>query len=619
MKRQSGLPGILIFTLLLGACFGYVFLRKKEERRYSEILIHTVRGQDLGPLHKLANDYGFKVQPRKLVVGPNEFTRKNRILSLRKYDLDPAKLNGLLAELEQMKGEGRLIAAVEPNFLVSAFRAPVNDPLYDRQWNLARLRMEEVWKKADGSGVTVAVIDTGVGKSLADLDPARLVKGYNFVARNEDFDDDHGHGSHVAGTIAQDTDNGIGVAGIAPKAKIMPLKVLSQGGSGSTLDIAEAIVYAADNGAQIINMSLGGGGYTKVLKDACDYAHRKGVIVIAAAGNEGDAASAYPGRYSTVLSVAAADERDGLAPYSNYGEGVDLIAPGGDTSGSMRGGILQNAPSFLGDRHPHEVAGSAFFYYFQGTSMAAPHVAGIAALLYQRGVRTPDEMKDLLLATAQPGPQGLPYINPLAALERAGSAREAPRREKAREREAAEGPVYRLNAGAVATTPLHSGIVLGFALALAILFNVVRKKHRAMERMLTPLLFTGLLLGATGLSFLGFLQEHAPFTALPERFSGLLFNSPFDYDRVLFFLTKPSLLWHNFLVAAALMVLLNFRDERKRRFTIGLLLGFTAKLLCEGIFVREVTWLPSGAAASAFLIVNALIVFVFPFVMAKNE
>src|SRR5262245_2026311 len=335
MRRSNGLIGLSILVVV-GVWFGYVFLFERQEKRYSEILVNLKRGEDLGVLQSLAKEHGFKIRKHKFIVGPNEFTKQNRIVAIYKYDLDPARLNRILAALGRLRAEGRVVNAVEPNFLVksTAPAAPVNDPLYPKQWNLVRLGMEQVWKKADGSGVTVAVIDTGVSRNLPDLNPSRFVNGHNFVAGNADFEDDNGHGSHVAGTIAQDTNNGVGVAGVAPKAKIMPLKVLSREGSGSTLAIAEAIVWAVDHGAHVINMSSGGGGYTKARKDTCDYAHRKGVVVVAAAGNESDGSSAYPGPYSTVLSVSAANQRDLLAPYSNYGEGVDLIAPGGDTSSS---------------------------------------------------------------------------------------------------------------------------------------------------------------------------------------------------------------------------------------------------------------------------------------------
>lgn len=616
MKKTNTLFGFSVFILLIGLCFGYIFLTKKQERKYTEILVNLNQGSDTTPVEAVAKRYGFKMKPHKYVVKASAFTRKNRIYSIYKYDIDPENQNRVVAALKALKAKAGIINTVEPNFLVSSFS---NDPLFSKQWNLQRLEIEKLWARGNGQGVTVAVIDTGVSSNLKDLDKSRLVKGYNFIDRNKNFEDDHGHGSHVAGTIGQDTNNKIGVAGIAYKAKIMPLKVLGKNGSGTTLNIAEAIVYAADNGANIINLSLGGGMYTKVLKDACDYAVKKGVTIIAAAGNESDGSSAYPARYGSCISVAAADKNEMLAPYSNYGEGVDIIAPGGNMSTLPSDGILQNAPSLLGEGYPHEVDSKGYFYYFQGTSMATPHVAGIAAILHQIGVREPAKLRSLLLSTAGKDIQGIPYVNPVGAIEHYTKSRNIPERPKS-------SPVFKdgedpyfLNAGAVSTSTVSSSLILLIAIFGLLLFDRIRRKHMTIGNIYSPLLFVGLLMGATGFAFLGFLQDKFPFTILPERFSGLLFSSVLDYDRVLFFLTKPSLFWHNLLVPVLFMVLLNFSNEKKRRFTVGLLLGFSAKLIGEGIFLREITVLPDGVFASIFLIVNGLVVFLFPFIMARNE
>ena len=172
---------------------------------------------------------------------------------------------------------------IEPNYEYSLLEAP-NDPDYSKQWNFRDINIESAWKETKGQGITVAVIDTGVSK-VPDLQLTKFVKGYDFVSDREDASDDNGHGTHVAGTIAQSTNNGYGVAGIAYEAKIMPLKVLSKGGGGTVADIAEAIRFATDNGADVINMSLGGGGASKIMQEAIDYAYSKKVVIIAAAGN----------------------------------------------------------------------------------------------------------------------------------------------------------------------------------------------------------------------------------------------------------------------------------------------------------------------------------------------
>ena len=160
-----------------------------------------------------------------------------------------------------------------------------NDPFYSQQWNLHNIGMEGAWSQNKGSGVTVAVIDTGVTQ-VTDLAETKFVKGYDFVNDKEAADDDNGHGTHVAGIVAQATNNNYGVAGVAYEASIMPLKVLSDYGGGTIADIAEAIKFAADNGADVINMSLGGGGDSKLMKEAIDYAYQKGVVINAAAGKK---------------------------------------------------------------------------------------------------------------------------------------------------------------------------------------------------------------------------------------------------------------------------------------------------------------------------------------------
>ncbi|HEY9906119.1 MAG TPA: S8 family serine peptidase, partial [Thermosynechococcaceae cyanobacterium] len=280
---------------------------------------------------------------------------------------------------------------IEPDYLYSAFGAP-NDPDYGRQWNLRSINVESAWDESKGNGVTVAVIDTGISR-VPDLEKTKFVQGYDFVSDKVDARDDNGHGTHVAGTVAQSTNNELGVAGIAYEASLMPLKVLSGGGGGTVADIAEAIRFAADNKAQVINMSLGGGGESQLMQEAIDYAYSKGVLVIAAAGNSGQNAAAYPARYRHVVGVSALNSAGTKAKYSNFGAGVDLSAPGGEKNGDdSAGGILQNTID--------PQTGNSVFESFQGTSMAAPHVAGVAALIRAAGVEEPDRIEDVLKQSA---------------------------------------------------------------------------------------------------------------------------------------------------------------------------------------------------------------------------
>ena len=281
-----------------------------------------------------------------------------------------------------------------------------NDPRYSEQWNLRMIGAEEAWKRTRGKGIVVAVIDTGVnignsqkGSACKDFNTTSFTKGYDFVNKDSDPYDDHAHGTHVAGTIAESTNNNEGVAGVAFEATIMPLKVLSASGSGTSADIADAIRYAADNGANVINMSLGSKYPSDVIRNACKYAYKKGVTIVCAAGNGFGDGVGYPAAFPECIAVSSVGPTGKIAKYSSYGKQVALAAPGGDMidSGDPADGILQNT------NYPESAGGRGDDYYaFQGTSMASPHVAAVAALIESEGVRDPAKVRDILLKTASP-------------------------------------------------------------------------------------------------------------------------------------------------------------------------------------------------------------------------
>lgn len=310
------------------------------------------------------------------------------------YQLDP---DFLPLNLRQ---NGKVTTSVSPK------STSPNDPRYAEQWNFQMVGAEAAWKRSRGTGVVVAVIDTGVsgtssgkGQACRDFGSTTFTAGYDFVNRDTDPYDDHGHGTHVAGTIAEATNNSEGVAGLAYGATIMPLKVLSASGSGTSADIADAIRWAADKGANVINMSLGSPFPDAVIRSACTYASKKGVVIVAAAGNSGKQGVGYPAAYSECIAVSSVGPSGKLAGYSSWGKQVALAAPGGDIGGysdrDESAGILQNT------NLPVEFGGQGDGYYaFQGTSMASPHVAAAAALVMAQGIKDPVKVRKALIESA---------------------------------------------------------------------------------------------------------------------------------------------------------------------------------------------------------------------------
>ncbi len=329
-------------------------------------------------------------------------------ITVARFDGTDAEEAALLAKIRQDPN----VETAEPEMTFKASATDENqatwlpnDPLFEKQWNLRLINLPKAWETSHGKGVIVAVLDTGVAwenyddfKQVPDLKGVKFAEGYDFVNRDTHANDDHGHGTHVAGTIAQATNNGEGVAGVAFEATIMPVKVLDHFGSGSTAHIADAIRWAADHGAKVLNLSLGGGGRSVVMENAVTYARKKGAVVVCAAGNGGRGIVEYPAAYPGSVAVAAVGPTGTKAPYSSFGKELDIAAPGGDKSQGEAAGIIQNTID------PTDVSKSVYASY-QGTSMATPHVAGVAALLWAAGAKTPDQVEKAMFLSAKP-PQG---------------------------------------------------------------------------------------------------------------------------------------------------------------------------------------------------------------------
>ena len=295
----------------------------------------------------------------------------------------------------------------------------VNDPLFPKQWGLQQIHAPAAWARGDkGSGVTIAVVDTGVDLKHPDL-ASHLVAGTDFVADNNDCppgpQDENGHGTHVAGIAAAVTNNGIGVAGTAPDASIMPVRVLDADGSGDSATIIKGIDYAADHGAKVINLSLGEQevvgqlqALNQDIEDAVNHAWDKGALVIAAAGNDTFPLCSYPSASERAVCVGATDSRGLPSYYSNFPNNphgtssIGVRAPGG--VGSV---FCEDDEDIWSTMWP----GSSFecpdgikgYETLAGTSMATPFVSGVAAILFGEGLNNQQVLDKLKTTSSNHG------------------------------------------------------------------------------------------------------------------------------------------------------------------------------------------------------------------------
>jgi len=389
--------------------------------------VHTMSAARQALIARAGQQYGATLRALRATASGADVLQLDRRMTL-------AEARQLAAELKARDPE---VEYAEPDRIMQVL-AVLNDPMYSQQWDFyeatAGLNLPAAWDKSTGAGVNVAVIDTGY-RPHADLS-GQILPGYDFITsaaiagdgdgRDSDASDpgdntyagqcgtgvpaqdeaSSWHGTHVAGTIAAKTNNGVGIAGVAYGAKVLPVRVLGKCG-GYTSDIADAIVWASGgavsgapanpNKARVLNLSLGGSGACDTTtQNAINSARSRGAVVVVAAGNSNaDASGTSPANCAGVIAVAAVGRSGGKASYSNYGATVDVAAPGGDSSAGILSTLNAGTTTPAGDTYA----------YYMGTSMATPHVAGVAALMLAANPNlTPDDVEAKLKSTARAFP-----------------------------------------------------------------------------------------------------------------------------------------------------------------------------------------------------------------------
>jgi len=542
-----------------------------------EIVVDFKDNTNMSHIEKLEKDLSIDLKFNSI------FSRDERIMTafVNKY-----RMNGILKKLKKDNN----IEYAEPNYYYHILTSKPNDPLYKYQWHLEKINVRKAWDHTRGEGVIVAVIDTGVAfedygrfHRVEDLEKTLFVKGYNFVGKNNHPNDDHAHGTHVAGTIAQTTNNHKGVAGVAYRAKIMPLKVLAANGYGKVSDIADAVRYAADHGAKVINMSLGGPFPSSVLKSACDYAYKKGVVIVCAAGNSRSRKVGYPAAYSSCLAVSATRFDDKLAPYTNRGKNIDIAAPGGDlrvdqNKDGMPDGVLQNTIKI---KDPEKEG----YYLFQGTSMASPHVAGAAALVASTGVTSNREIISILKKTARSKGLNLPEGYGAGVLD-AGAA---------------------VNRSTIDRGWLK--LIIAIVVIIIIIIIIGMKNFR--KHALSPLFLIGWLMGSTGLFFLYYTKA----ASLPGM--NFLTRGIPEWDFAIFGpVAHINPLFYSVLIPFIIAVILY--KTRWQKLAAGLSLGFASQILFAITRTTDVHWIPGTFVLDkCWLILNFILAMILGYALIR--
>ena len=352
----------LFFLILTGAFFSFKISAEENEEFATDALI--VRFEE-----------GTTEQEKEAILSSVEGKRERRLNRLNSERVRVRK-NKVKEKVKRLQ-ENKKVKYAEPDFVAKKTEIP-NDTYYSSQWGLPKIKAEGGWDKTHGGDFApVAIADTGIDDSHPDLS-GKVIKRANFTW-DPDVDGD-GHGTHVAGIVAATTNNSLGVASLGYDSKLFSVKVLDNNGSGYYSWIASGVIWAADNGAKVINLSLGGSSDSQTLRDAVSYAWGKGAVIVAAAGNSNNRRALYPAYYTNSIAVAATDSSDNKASFSSYGSWVDVAAPGVSVLSTYQGN----------------------YAYLSGTSMATPFVSALSSLVFANNPSfTNQDVRNKIEATAE--------------------------------------------------------------------------------------------------------------------------------------------------------------------------------------------------------------------------